>query len=1030
MTSSGVLSILASFGGTNGSLPAAALIQGSDGNFYGTTSSGGTSNNGTAFEMTPDGTLTTIVSFTGANGSQPQDALFQASDGKLYGTTEYGGPQNWGTVFRLNINGTTNPPVIVLQPQSQTGTAGTNVTFFVTANGSAPLSYQWSKGGVALVNQTNSALNLVNVQSGDAGVYSVTVSNAVGSVTSSNAVLTIQVVSSSILTTLYNFTGVSDGAHPYAGLVQGTNGSFYGTTEWSDVLFNGNGTVFKMAPNGVLTTLHVFNSGDGANPVAGLFQSSDGNFYGTTLDYGASSFGTAFKMTPNGGLATLISFNGTNGAYPAAGLIQGSDGNFYGTTSQGGTSSNGTAFKMTSDGALVTVVSLDGWNQGGGPEAGLMQGNDGNYYGTTSDGGHNQYGIVFKMTADGALTTLVYFEGTNGLSPRAGLIQATDGNFYGTTAGGGTSESGTVFKMTPTGVLTPLISFNNTNGADPYSGLVQATDGNFYGTTVAGGNTSLNGGYGYGTVFKMTPSGVLTSLISFDGTNGAYPYGGLVQAGDGNLYGTTFSGGISNAGTVFRLSLVETTNPPVITQQPLSQTVAAGTNVTFSVSASGSAPLFYQWSEDGTNLPNQTNATLNLTSVQTGNSGNYAVLVSNAAGSVTSSNATLTVTNNAGGSGLTGDSMTVDYRYPSTNTSSIYSGSTVAYTVGASGTTFTQTNGNVGAELLLNYAITNDTIWISGFQWNNTAVGTTLLFSGNVSFNGEVFTDLSRQLAGVSIDPATTLPNLVASRVNIAGNQLFVDFSGLQYTVGQSLVVLHLEANTNTPPVIVAQPQSQTVVAGTNVTFSVAATGTAPLYYQWLKGGNNLANQTNSTLSLMNVQQSDAAFYSVIVSNATGSTNSYSVLLTVISPPVITTQPVNATVSPNGNATLTVSASGSGLSYQWQLNGVNIAGANGSSLNIPNVSSANVGVYTVVVSNAAGSVTSAPAVISGVAIKMFAGVIVYGALGSNYLIQATGNLASTNWTLLTNIALPSQPYIYIDYTSPTNSQQFYRAVPQ
>ena len=152
--------------------------------------------------------------------------------------------------------------------------------------------------------------------------------------------------------------------------------------------------------------------------------------------------------------------------------------------------------------------------------------------------------------------------------------------------------------------------------------------------------------------------------------------------------------------------------------------------------------------------------------------------------------------------------------------------------------------------------------------------------------------------------------------------------------------------------------------------------------------------------------------------------------LTVVSPPAISIQPTNNTVSPNGSVTFNVGATGGALGYQWQFNGTNILGANGASLTIPDVSSATVGVYSVIVNNAAGSVTSSFVTLASVDVKMFAGIIVNGPLGSNYLIQASSNLTSGNWTTLTNVALPAQPYIYIDYTSCTNSPQFYRAVPQ
>ena len=167
----------------------------------------------------------------------------------------------------------------------------------------------------------------------------------------------------------------------------------------------------------------------------------------------------------------------------------------------------------------------------------------------------------------------------------------------------------------------------------------------------------------------------------------------------------------------------------------------------------------------------------------------------------------------------------------------------------------------------------------------------------------------------------------------------------------------------------------------------------------------------------------------VTIITATSSGVSGNAYLTVVSPPAISVEPTNNTVSPNGSVTLNISATGGDLSYQWQFNGTNIIGATGPSLTITNVSSATIGVYAVIVSNAAGSVTSTSVTLASVDIKLFAGVIVNGPLGSNYIIQATTNLLS-NWTTLTNVALPSQPYIYIDYNSPVIPQQFYRAVPQ
>jgi uncharacterized repeat protein (TIGR03803 family) len=164
------------------------------------------------------------------------------------------------------------------------------------------------------------------------------------------------------------------------------------------------------------------------------------------------------------------------------------------------------------------------------PSSALVQGRDGNFYGTTAYGGKSQDGTVFRVTTNGVWTILVSFAGTNGSHPLAALVQGSDGNFYGTTEDGGTNgNSGTVFQMTPAGALTALVSFNSTNGSHPTAGLVQGGDGNLYGTTILGGSNNL------GTVFQVTTNGMLTTLVSFNRANGSGPFGALVQGGDGNF---------------------------------------------------------------------------------------------------------------------------------------------------------------------------------------------------------------------------------------------------------------------------------------------------------------------------------------------------------------------------------------------------------------------------------------------------------------------------------------------------------------
>ncbi len=443
ITSKGQLTTLCSFPKGSGGKTSAALVLGQNGNFYGTTRQGGRSGGGAVYEVTPQGRLTTLYGFV-AGGAGPS-RLTSGHDGNYYGATSSGGTNGTGTIFQMTSQGQVT---VLYSFHALTG----NKT---NADGA---------GGISALIQGNDGSFYGAAQYGGA--------HGTGTI--------FKVTSTGELTTLHSFSAVnsayenSDGAFPSCALTLGEDGNFYGMT-LAGGRYN-EGTVFKITPQGRFTTLHSFSAvnssyvnSDGGQPEAALTLGNDGNFYGTTVLGGQAGEGTVFKITPQGSLTTLYSFSALNskhensdGINPEAALALGKDGNFYGTTYGGGQANDGTVFKITPQGSLTTLHSFSG-SDGSVPGADLTLGNDGNFYGTTEFGGF-AYGTIFRITPQGQLTTLYTFLGTpaeptDGALPYA-LTLDPDGNFYGTAGSATGPFYGTVFKITPQGQFTALYSFN------------------------------------------------------------------------------------------------------------------------------------------------------------------------------------------------------------------------------------------------------------------------------------------------------------------------------------------------------------------------------------------------------------------------------------------------------------------------------------------------------------------------------------------------------------------------------------------
>jgi uncharacterized repeat protein (TIGR03803 family) len=572
---SGTITTLAAFDNKDGADPTGDLVMDGSGNLYGTATDGGAywtakyGGFGTVFELAHgSGTITTLASFDGRDAAYPTAGVVIDGSGNLYGTTDHGGR---GTVFEV--------------PQGQLGAH--TLASFSGPNGSYPSAGLIMDSGGNLYGTTSTG-GAYGTSAGGFGTVFELAKN------------------SSTITTLASFDG-RNGKYPHAGLVMDGSGNLYGTTEAGGpvttlpggalVAF---GTVFELAAgSGTITRLASFNGTDGANPYAGLVMDGSGNLYGTAgtvfelahgssqitlvasfsapngiapagllMDGagdligtaqlgGASSDGTVFELAHGSGtLTTLASFSGTNGSSPNPPTMD-SSGNLYGTTVYGGANGysnvagtgDGTIFELVkgSD-TITTLASFDG-TDGQNPLGSVVMDSSGNLYGISGGGAYGA-GTVFELAhGSGAITTLASFDGTDGAAPEGALILDGSGNLYGTTYFGGASGEGTVFELAAgSATITTIASFDGTDGADPGAGLIVDSSGNLYGTTESGGAS------GGGTIFEVVQgSGTITTLASFDGTDGKSP-GGLVMDSTGHLYGTTGSGGASNFGTVFRLA--------------------------------------------------------------------------------------------------------------------------------------------------------------------------------------------------------------------------------------------------------------------------------------------------------------------------------------------------------------------------------------------------------------------------------------------------------------------------------------------
>jgi uncharacterized repeat protein (TIGR03803 family) len=510
--------------------PNGTLIEGSNGQLYGVADGGGEYGYGAVFRINKDGTgFGQLVSFSATNGDgdTPSGRLCLANNGMLYGTTWLGGVSNLGTLYRVSQDGSGYQVL-----KSFTGT---------NSDGAKPV-------------------DMGLLQASDGALYGTTPR---GGSADQGIVFRLQLDGSGF-TILKHFSGTNgDGARPRSGLIEGADGLLYGTTVIGGT--NNQGTVFRLGTDGnAYEIIRTFTgASDGAWPSAALVQSPNGTLYGTTYSGGFANQGTVFSIAPDGtGYQVLTRFTASSGGNPESALVIDTNGMLYGTTSKQhhssvyGLNTDGTGFRVlkgfVSTNASAAIIS-----------GAVLQASDGALYAPAQFGeGELVDGFIFRLNPDGSGYASIrnfYFTGGDGINPQASMIEGTNGALYGTTKSGGAYNQGVVFRINRDGSDYTLVrSFTGTNGdgGEPYAGVIQANDGMLYGVT-SEDYESFGVLFGKGTVFRIAPDGSGYQVLHkfTGGAGGANPLGGLLQANDGVLYGTTFYVGSHNSGTVFKMNL-------------------------------------------------------------------------------------------------------------------------------------------------------------------------------------------------------------------------------------------------------------------------------------------------------------------------------------------------------------------------------------------------------------------------------------------------------------------------------------------
>lgn len=848
------------------------------------------------------------------------------------------------------------------QPQSLSVVQGQNATFSANAVGSAPLTYQWRFGGVNITGATNTSVTLTNVQTSQAGLYSVVVSNPFGSTTSSNATLTVFLPPT--ITVQPISQTLTQGAT--LNLSVTATGSPTLTYQWSL-----NGTVIPGATSAALSLFNVQES------LEGNYVCVVSNPYGTATSAAAViTVQSPPVIYDNGQPQPQTVIQGSNATFSVTAIGDAPltyQWRYLGTNIPGATAnplvltavqtnqagnysvavSNAFGFTISSNALLTVRVPPFIITQPTPTNQTVVAGSNATI--TVVAGGDPTLTYQWRLNgvnvagATAATLTLTAVQ-TNQL----GLYSVVVSNPYGTV----TSANATLDVKSPPFVATQPQSLTVLVGSPAAFAVTAGGDGpftyqwRFGGTNITGATTASFGLSGAQTNDAGNYSVVIAS-----------PYGSVTS---------------SNA-------LLTVNVPPTIVTQPQSVAAVIGSNATFTVTATGDPTLLYQWRFNGATISGATNASLTLTNVQAGNVGNYSVVVSNPFGTATSANAALTVHSPPA------IVAAADHPQPQT----VIQGNTATFSVTATGDAPLSYQWRFGGTNIA--GATSNPLVLTGVQTNQAGNYSVIVSNpyGSVTSSNALLTvrvpptittqPLSQSVvAGITVtftvaavgDPTLTyqwrfngnaIAGATGTTLTLAGVQVAQagDYSVVVTNPYGTATSLNATLTVKTAPFVATQPQSLTVLKGTDASFSVTAGGDGPFTYQWRFGGTNIANATNATVTLTSVQTNQAGLYSVVITSPYGSATSSNATLTVLDPPVIIVQPVSAIALAGETVSFTVVAIGRPtLLYQWCKNGVDITGATNVTLTLTNVSASDVAAYCVKVTNSDGFVTSVNATLT------------------------------------------------------------------